>query len=76
MAVLSCDKLGPTLWHFQNDENGSNSIELTVEDLKSLIRRVGFVITEEREIETSYSGNPVSMLQHTYLASFFIATKV
>lgn len=33
--------LGPTLWHFENTE-GASSVELTMEDVKALARRVGF----------------------------------
>lgn len=35
---------GPTLWHFENANDGSSSIELTVEQVKDLARKIGFVI--------------------------------
>lgn len=35
---------GPTLWHFENTE-GASSIELTLEGVKQLARRIGFVLS-------------------------------
>ncbi|GAA6038143.1 hypothetical protein JCM8097_005756 [Rhodosporidiobolus ruineniae] len=66
---------GPTLWHFENDREAS-SIELTLEDVKGLARRVGFEIEEEREIQTSYTSDRRSLLTHTYTAAFWVARKV
>ncbi|GAA5916907.1 hypothetical protein JCM8208_005481 [Rhodotorula glutinis] len=66
---------GPTLWHFENDPSAS-SLALTLDDLKSLARRVGFEISNEREIETCYTTNPRSTLRHTYRAAFWTARKV
>ncbi|GAA5947393.1 hypothetical protein JCM3775_004294, partial [Rhodotorula graminis] len=66
---------GPTLWHFEGDRDAS-SLELTLDDLKAVARRVGFVISDEREIETCYTTNPRSTLRHTYRAAFWTARKV
>lgn len=35
---------GPTLWHFENSSEGASSVELTLDDVKALARRVGFVV--------------------------------
>ncbi|KAK4700170.1 carnosine N-methyltransferase, partial [Phenoliferia sp. Uapishka_3] len=66
---------GPTLWHFENTA-GARSIELTVEDVKELAKRIGFVIVEAKEIHTSYTSNPRSLLQHRYTAAFWVAKKL
>ncbi|KAK4056676.1 hypothetical protein OIO90_002228 [Microbotryomycetes sp. JL221] len=66
---------GPTLWHFENTE-GARSIELMLDDVKALARRIGFELTEEREIETRYTTNQQSMLRYEYSAAFWVATKV
>ncbi|TNY18323.1 N2227-domain-containing protein [Rhodotorula diobovata] len=66
---------GPTLWHFEGDKDAS-SLELPLEDVKALARRIGFDISDEREIETCYTTNPRSMLRHEYSAAFWTARKV
>ncbi|KAL8281047.1 hypothetical protein RQP46_006405 [Phenoliferia psychrophenolica] len=66
--------VGPTLWHHENIV-GERSLELTLEDVKTLAQRIGFVFLEESEISTSYTSNPRSTLQHRYTASFWVATK-
>jgi carnosine N-methyltransferase len=43
LLVPAWINLGPTLWHFENTA-GASSIELTLEDLKALATRIGFVI--------------------------------
>ncbi|GAA6015119.1 hypothetical protein JCM8202_004886 [Rhodotorula sphaerocarpa] len=65
---------GPTLWHFENDRDAT-SIELTLEDVKTLARKIGFEISDEREVETCYTTNPRSLLRHQYTAGFWTARK-
>ncbi|GAA5965909.1 hypothetical protein JCM3765_006485 [Sporobolomyces pararoseus] len=65
---------GPSLWHFENDHE-ARSIEIPLEDVKELARRIGFEILEENEIQTSYTTNPKSLLKHIYTAGFWIARK-
>ncbi|GAA5940830.1 uncharacterized protein JCM15063_000892 [Sporobolomyces koalae] len=65
---------GPTLWHFENDHD-AQSIELPLADVKDLAKRIGFEILEEKEIETSYTTNPRSLLRHVYTAAFWVARK-
>lgn len=33
---------GPLLWHFENNEDAYPSIELDLEEVKELARRIGF----------------------------------
>lgn len=44
------------MWHFENSSDGASSIELTVEDLKSLARRIGFVIKVRFYYESDLLG--------------------
>lgn len=36
---------------------------------------LGVLVQEEREVQTSYTSNPRSLLRHEYTAAFWIATK-
>ncbi|GAA6014698.1 hypothetical protein JCM11491_000197 [Sporobolomyces phaffii] len=65
---------GPSLWHFENDHE-ARSIELPMQDVKDLATRIGFEIVEDRELQTSYTTNPKSLLRHVYTASFWVARK-
>ena len=64
---------GPLLYHF----NGSNSlsIELTWEEIKSIILSFGFTIEKEQIIQTRYCQRPHSLLDHIYNTIYFVATK-
>jgi len=65
---------GPLLYHFadQSDE----SIELSWEEVRQVIKKVGFKIKNERNIENaSYTQNQKSLLQYKYQTIFFTATK-
>ncbi|KAI0342396.1 N2227-domain-containing protein [Trametopsis cervina] len=68
--------LGPLLWHWENNTSNDPSIELSLEEVKALARKIGFVISNEREIHTTYTNNKDSMLGYVYHASYFTATKV
>jgi tRNA G10 N-methylase Trm11 len=37
--------LGPLLWHWENNNTNDTSVELDLEELKTLARRVGFEIS-------------------------------
>ncbi|WWD20540.1 hypothetical protein CI109_105016 [Kwoniella shandongensis] len=71
--------IGPLLWHFENSPTtspkGEGSIELSLDEVKELARRVGFVIHEEKMVKTTYTGIPDGMLKHEYNAAFWVATK-
>ncbi|KAM0791356.1 hypothetical protein ACM66B_005823 [Microbotryomycetes sp. NB124-2] len=65
---------GPTLWHFENTE-GAHSIELMMDDVKALAKRLGFVFQQEREVETTYTSNRRSLLRYEYTTAFWVATR-
>ncbi|URE20639.1 N2227-like protein [Musa troglodytarum] len=43
---------------------GEMSIELSLEDVKKIAFHFGFVMEKEKVIETTYTANPRSMMQH------------
>ncbi|KAI0049625.1 N2227-domain-containing protein [Auriscalpium vulgare] len=67
--------LGPLLWHFENNTSNDPSIELDLEEIKELVRQIGFEITSERNVDTTYVNNPNGMLGYVYHAAFWTATK-
>ncbi|CAE6410787.1 unnamed protein product, partial [Rhizoctonia solani] len=68
--------LGPLLWHWENNNTNDMSIELDLEEVKELARKIGFEIYNEKTIPTTYTGNSESMLGYVYQASFWTATKI
>ncbi|KZV71234.1 N2227-domain-containing protein [Peniophora sp. CONT] len=67
--------IGPLLWHFENNTSNDPSIELDLEEVKELARKIGFDIKEERTYDTTYVSNKQGMLGYTYRAAFWTATK-
>ncbi|KAJ8593712.1 N2227-domain-containing protein [Rhizopogon salebrosus TDB-379] len=67
--------MGPLLWHFENNTTNDPSIELDLEEIKTLARKIGFVISNERTVDTTYTSNSQSMLGHVYRTAFWTATK-
>ncbi|KAN0094426.1 N2227-like domain containing protein [Tylopilus felleus] len=67
--------LGPLLWHFENNNTNDPSIELDLEEVKALVRQMGFRLSDERTIETGYTSNDQCMLGYIYKAAFWKATK-
>ena len=39
------DPLGPLLWHWENNNTNDLSVELDLEEMKNLARKIGFEIT-------------------------------
>ncbi|KAI0827350.1 N2227-domain-containing protein [Trametes gibbosa] len=68
--------LGPLLWHWENNSTNDPSIELTLEEVKALARNIGFEISNERTVDTTYTNNAQSMLGYVYHAAFWTATKI
>ncbi|CAO3667537.1 unnamed protein product [Umbelopsis vinacea] len=66
--------IGPLLYHFENTP-GENSIELSLEDVKAVAEKIGFTITNEKTIPSTYTSNPNSMLKYVYECAFWKATK-
>ncbi|TFL07343.1 N2227-domain-containing protein [Pterulicium gracile] len=67
--------LGPLLWHWENNQTNDLSVELDLQQVKALAREIGFDISNEREIPSTYTNNSHSMLRYTYNAAFWTATK-
>ncbi|KAF7375361.1 Carnosine N-methyltransferase [Mycena sanguinolenta] len=68
--------MGPLLWHWENNTTNDPSIELSLEEVKALARTIGFHISNERTIDTTYTSNSQGMLGYVYHAAFWTATKV
>ncbi|XP_047449128.1 carnosine N-methyltransferase [Mugil cephalus] len=67
--------LGPLLYHFENMAN-ELSIELSYEDIRTAMVKVGFHIEVEKEsMQTTYTENDHSMLRYVYDCVFFVARK-
>ncbi|TFK52860.1 N2227-domain-containing protein [Heliocybe sulcata] len=67
--------LGPLLWHFENNTTNDPSVELDLEEVKTLACQIGFEFHNERTVETTYVNNQQSMLGYVYHAAFWCATK-
>jgi len=68
--------LGPLLWHWENNNTSDPSVELDMEELKTLARTIGFEISNETTVDTTYTNNAQSMLGYVYHAAFWTATKI
>ncbi|KAF8879826.1 N2227-like protein-domain-containing protein [Infundibulicybe gibba] len=68
--------LGPLLWHFENNNTNDPSVELDLTEVKDLARAIGFELSNERTIDTTYTSNSAGMLGYTYHAAFWTATKI
>ncbi|KIO16385.1 hypothetical protein M407DRAFT_246994 [Tulasnella calospora MUT 4182] len=67
--------LGPLLWHYENNNTGDISIEASLDEVKALATAVGFEISQEKTIPTTYTGILDGMLRYEYQAEFWVATK-
>ncbi|KAG7561947.1 hypothetical protein FFLO_02587 [Filobasidium floriforme] len=64
--------VGPLLWHWENvqdKERGEGSIELSLDEVKDLARKMGFEINNERLDRATYTGDPDTMLRSEYQVS-------
>ncbi|KAJ7138571.1 N2227-like protein-domain-containing protein [Mycena filopes] len=68
--------MGPLLWHWENNTTNDPSIELSLDEVKALARAIGFRISDERTIDTTYTSNAQGMLGYVYHAAFWTATKI
>ena len=66
---------GPLLYHYSEIEHEC-SIELSWDELKNVIEKVGFEIKKEEIKEAVYSSDHDSMLKTVYRCIFFTAVKV
>ncbi|KZV96043.1 N2227-domain-containing protein [Exidia glandulosa HHB12029] len=67
--------LGPLLWHFENNTSNDVSIELDMSEMMKLLDMVGFEITSQRTIPTTYATTLEGMLSYVYSAEFWTAKK-
>ena len=65
---------GPLLYHFSGSD--SLSLELSWEEVKHIIISLGFKIEKEEIVHTRYCQQQRSLLDHTYHALSFVATKL
>ncbi|KAJ3008267.1 hypothetical protein HKX48_008671 [Thoreauomyces humboldtii] len=66
--------IGPLLYHWEGMESHM-SIELTLQEFKDLVVAKGFRLENERNIATTYTSNPTSMLKYVYDCAYFCAVK-
>nr|XP_014349562.1 PREDICTED: carnosine N-methyltransferase isoform X1 [Latimeria chalumnae] len=67
--------LGPLLYHFENMAN-EFSIELSYEEIRSIILQYGFHLELERaSVPSTYTENEHSMLRYLYDCVFFVVRK-
>eukprot|EP00760_Papus_ankaliazontas_P017646 PhM_4_TR1735/c0_g1_i1/m.102225/K19787/CARNMT1; carnosine N-methyltransferase len=66
--------LGPMLYHF-SDMAGEASVDLTFDEFLTVVRNVGFEITEQKDIDNTYTNNIKSMKQNLFHSKFFVAFK-
>ncbi|EIN14663.1 N2227-domain-containing protein [Punctularia strigosozonata HHB-11173 SS5] len=67
--------IGPLLWHWENNTTNDPSVELDLEEVKLLARKLGFKLANERTIKTTYTSDANSMLGYVYETAFWTATK-
>ncbi|KAG6553566.1 hypothetical protein Mapa_004479 [Marchantia paleacea] len=71
--------LGPLLYHFADSHMCSSddelSIELSLDDVKTIAGHYGLVLKREKVVETTYSSNIKSMMQNRYFAAFWTMVK-
>lgn len=65
---------GPLLYHFEGHAT-EPSIELSVEELRSLVQQLGFAFERDEFGASTYAQNPASMHQTVYHTWFFVARK-
>eukprot|EP01122_Echinamoeba_exundans_P012048 TRINITY_DN4961_c0_g1_i1.p1 TRINITY_DN4961_c0_g1~~TRINITY_DN4961_c0_g1_i1.p1 ORF type:complete len:392 (+),score=57.30 TRINITY_DN4961_c0_g1_i1:31-1206(+) len=66
--------LGPLLYHYA-DMPGEMSIELSLDQVLDVARKMGFIIEETKRISTAYTKTPDGMLVYQYNCAWFVAVK-
>ncbi|KVH87459.1 N2227-like protein, partial [Cynara cardunculus var. scolymus] len=66
--------LGPLLYHFADmyGQDDEMSIELSLEDVKRIAIHYGFQLELEKTIETTYTTNPLAMMQFLLILVFLL----
>ncbi|KAI8073723.1 N2227-domain-containing protein, partial [Thamnidium elegans] len=68
--------IGPLLYHFEDSASGEASIELSLEQVKDVAKKLGFKIKKESMVSTTYTSNPDGMLNYVYDCAFWTAVKL
>ncbi|CAG8439709.1 12086_t:CDS:10 [Ambispora leptoticha] len=66
--------IGPLLYHYENMPD-EISIELSLEQVKEVVKKLGFEFQKEKMITTTYTANPKGMLQYLYECAFWSCIK-
>lgn len=80
------------MYHFEDSSAGDTSIELSLEQVKDVAKKMGFefkvilvimplsllifYIQKESMVSTTYTSNPESMLKYVYECAFWTAVKL
>ncbi|KAI8883285.1 N2227-like protein [Backusella circina FSU 941] len=68
--------IGPLLYHFEDSTNGDTSIELSLEQVKEVAKKIGFEFKKESMVPTTYTTNPDGMLKYQYECALWTAVKI
>ncbi|KAI7902947.1 N2227-like protein-domain-containing protein [Cokeromyces recurvatus] len=68
--------IGPLLYHFEDSSSGDSSIELSLDQVKEVAKKLGFEFKKESTISTTYTSNPEGMLKYVYECAFWTAVKI
>ncbi|CAO3684472.1 unnamed protein product [Rhizopus microsporus] len=68
--------IGPLLYHFEDSSTGDTSIEISLEQVKDVAKKMGFEFKKESMVSTTYTSNPESMLKYVYECAFWTAVKL
>ncbi|KAK4514658.1 NADPH-dependent 1-acyl dihydroxyacetone phosphate reductase [Mucor velutinosus] len=68
--------IGPLLYHFEDSSSGDASIELSLEQVKEVAKKMGFKFKKEYMVPTTYTSNPDGMLKYVYECAFWTAVKI
>ncbi|KAG1456965.1 hypothetical protein G6F56_006714 [Rhizopus delemar] len=68
--------IGPLLYHFEESSSDDSSIELSLDQVKDVARKLGFEIKKESTVPTTYTTNPDGMLKYVYECATWTAIKL
>ena len=75
--IIASSKInnGPLLYHY-TEVAGEDSVELSWEEIKQIIKMVGFTIEVEHSLKgLTYTQNPERIMRNTFDTIFFVARK-
>ncbi|KAI8047951.1 N2227-like protein-domain-containing protein [Gilbertella persicaria] len=68
--------IGPLLYHFEDSTSGDSSIELSLDQVKEVAKKIGFEFKQQDMVSTTYTSNPDGMLKYVYNCAFWTAVKL